>query len=76
MIDLTLTYAHKLSKIHLDNLWQVSFNLVLPFQACAAYCFITIPSIQSSVAQLQLYLLSGQCALLNQCYSQGMSATQ
>ncbi|XP_022318792.1 VPS35 endosomal protein-sorting factor-like [Crassostrea virginica] len=39
-------------------------------RACAAYCFITIPSVQSSLSQLQLYLLSGQCALLNQCYSQ------
>ncbi|XP_061175069.1 VPS35 endosomal protein-sorting factor-like [Saccostrea echinata] len=39
-------------------------------RACAAYCFITIPSLQSPMAQLQLYLLSGQCALLNQCYSQ------
>ncbi|XP_052263042.1 VPS35 endosomal protein-sorting factor-like isoform X1 [Dreissena polymorpha] len=40
-------------------------------RACAAYCFITIPSLQSVFAQLQLYLLSGQVALLNQCYSQG-----
>ncbi|KAK0049257.1 UPF0505 protein [Biomphalaria pfeifferi] len=40
-------------------------------RACAAYCFITIPSLQSIYSQLQLYLLSGQVALLNQCYSQG-----
>ncbi|KAH9503976.1 VPS35 endosomal protein sorting factor-like [Bulinus truncatus] len=40
-------------------------------RACAAYCFITIPSLQSVFSQLQLYLLSGQVALLNQCYSQG-----
>ncbi|XP_056017683.1 VPS35 endosomal protein-sorting factor-like [Ostrea edulis] len=39
-------------------------------RACAAYCFITIPSLQSPMSQLQLYLLSGQCALLNQCHSQ------
>ncbi|KAL3877496.1 hypothetical protein ACJMK2_035196 [Sinanodonta woodiana] len=39
-------------------------------RACAAYCFITIPSLQSVYSQLQLYLLSGQVALLNQCYSQ------
>ncbi|KAK6187960.1 hypothetical protein SNE40_005876 [Patella caerulea] len=40
-------------------------------RACAAYCFITIPSLQSVYSQLQLYLLSGQVALLNQCFSQG-----
>ncbi|XP_059139678.1 VPS35 endosomal protein-sorting factor-like [Physella acuta] len=40
-------------------------------RACAAYCFITIPSLQSVFSQLQLYLLCGQVALLNQCYSQG-----
>ncbi|XP_005101203.1 VPS35 endosomal protein sorting factor-like [Aplysia californica] len=40
-------------------------------RACAAYCFITVPSLQSVFSQLQLYLLSGQVALLNQCYSQG-----
>ncbi|XP_052791278.1 VPS35 endosomal protein-sorting factor-like [Mya arenaria] len=40
-------------------------------RACAAYCFITVPSLQSVFSQMQLYLLSGQVALLNQCYSQG-----
>ncbi|KAJ8318573.1 hypothetical protein KUTeg_003664 [Tegillarca granosa] len=39
-------------------------------RACAAYCFITIPSLQSILTQLQLYLMSGQVALLNQCCSQ------
>ncbi|KAK3713118.1 hypothetical protein RRG08_036730 [Elysia crispata] len=39
-------------------------------RACAAYSFITIPSLQSVFFQLQLYLISGQVALLNQCYSQ------
>ncbi|KAL5019246.1 hypothetical protein ScPMuIL_004968 [Solemya velum] len=39
-------------------------------RACAAYCFITIPSLQSVYCQLQLYLLCGQGALLNQCFSQ------
>ncbi|XP_076459289.1 VPS35 endosomal protein-sorting factor-like [Babylonia areolata] len=39
-------------------------------RACAAYSFITIPSLQSVYSQLQLYLVSGQVALLNQCYSQ------
>ncbi|XP_061404857.1 LOW QUALITY PROTEIN: VPS35 endosomal protein-sorting factor-like [Lethenteron reissneri] len=39
-------------------------------RACAAYCFITIPSLTSVFAQLNLYLLSGQVALANQCLSQ------
>ena len=42
-------------------------------RACAAYCFITIPSLQSQIEQLQLYLFSGQVALLNQCCSQADS---
>ncbi|XP_076073296.1 VPS35 endosomal protein-sorting factor-like [Mytilus galloprovincialis] len=42
-------------------------------RACAAYCFITVPSLQSHTSQLQLYLLSGQVALLNQCFSQADS---
>ncbi|XP_052071007.1 VPS35 endosomal protein-sorting factor-like [Mytilus californianus] len=42
-------------------------------RACAAYCFITVPSLQSQTSQLQLYLLSGQVALLNQCFSQADS---
>ena len=44
-------------------------------QACAAYSFITIPSLQSVYSQLQLYLVSGQVALLNQCFSQGWDQT-
>ncbi|XP_068081598.1 VPS35 endosomal protein-sorting factor-like isoform X2 [Anabrus simplex] len=39
-------------------------------RACAAYCFITIPSITSVFTRLELYLLSGQVALLNQCLGQ------
>ncbi|XP_069124492.1 VPS35 endosomal protein-sorting factor-like [Argopecten irradians] len=42
-------------------------------RACAAYCFITIPTLQSTMSQLHLYLLSGQVALQNQCYSQADS---
>lgn len=38
--------------------------------ACAAYCYITIPSITSVLMRLELYLLSGQVALLNQCLGQ------
>ncbi|XP_076844123.1 VPS35 endosomal protein-sorting factor-like isoform X2 [Brachyhypopomus gauderio] len=39
-------------------------------RACAAYCFITIPSLSSIFSRLYLYLLSGQVALANQCLSQ------
>uniref|UniRef100_A0A665UWG3 VPS35 endosomal protein-sorting factor-like n=1 Tax=Echeneis naucrates TaxID=173247 RepID=A0A665UWG3_ECHNA len=39
-------------------------------QACAAYSFITIPSLSSIFSRLSLYLLSGQVALANQCLSQ------
>ncbi|KAF7988840.1 hypothetical protein HCN44_007150 [Aphidius gifuensis] len=39
-------------------------------RACAAYSFITIPSLKNVQIRLQLYLLSGQIALLNQCYGQ------
>nr|XP_045583302.1 VPS35 endosomal protein-sorting factor-like isoform X1 [Procambarus clarkii] len=40
-------------------------------RACAAYCFITVPSLASSVMRLKLYLLSGTVALLNNCLGQG-----
>lgn len=40
-------------------------------RACAAYCFITVPSISSLIFRLELYLLSGQVALCNQCLGQG-----
>ncbi|KAJ8664206.1 hypothetical protein QAD02_024471 [Eretmocerus hayati] len=39
-------------------------------RSCAAFCFITIPSLTLVHTRLQLYLLSGQVALLNQCYGQ------
>ncbi|XP_058794245.1 VPS35 endosomal protein-sorting factor-like [Phymastichus coffea] len=39
-------------------------------RACAAFCFITVPSLTLVNTRLQLYLLSGQVALLNQCYGQ------
>lgn len=44
-----------------------------PLQACAAYSFITIPSLSNIFNRLNLYLLSGQVALANQCLSQGES---
>uniref|UniRef100_A0A8D2J2Z7 VPS35 endosomal protein-sorting factor-like n=1 Tax=Varanus komodoensis TaxID=61221 RepID=A0A8D2J2Z7_VARKO len=40
-------------------------------RACVAFCFITIPSLTSIFSRLNLYLLSGQVALANQCLSQG-----
>ncbi|KAB5555138.1 hypothetical protein PHYPO_G00030060 [Pangasianodon hypophthalmus] len=42
-------------------------------RACAAYSFITIPSLSSVFSRLHLYLLSGQVALANQCLSQADS---
>lgn len=39
-------------------------------RACAAFCFITIPSLTLVHTRLELYLLSGQVALLNQCLGQ------
>lgn len=39
-------------------------------KSCAAYCFITIPSITSVISRMNLYLMSGQVALLNLCFGQ------
>lgn len=39
-------------------------------KSCAAYSFITIPSIASVVSRMDLYLMSGQVALLNLCFGQ------
>ncbi|KAJ7305823.1 hypothetical protein JRQ81_010189, partial [Phrynocephalus forsythii] len=39
-------------------------------RACVAFCFITIPSLTSIFARLNMYLHSGQVALANQCLSQ------
>uniref|UniRef100_A0AAY4CNQ0 VPS35 endosomal protein-sorting factor-like n=1 Tax=Denticeps clupeoides TaxID=299321 RepID=A0AAY4CNQ0_9TELE len=49
------------------NLEPVIIQLI---HACAAYSFITIPSLTSFFSRLNLYLLSGQVALANQCLSQ------
>uniref|UniRef100_A0A8B9REH0 VPS35 endosomal protein-sorting factor-like n=1 Tax=Astyanax mexicanus TaxID=7994 RepID=A0A8B9REH0_ASTMX len=49
------------------NLETVIIQLI---HACAAYSFITIPSLTSIFSRLHLYLLSGQVALANQCLSQ------
>ncbi|XP_058453184.1 VPS35 endosomal protein sorting factor-like isoform X2 [Malaya genurostris] len=42
-------------------------------KACAAYCFITIPSIIEVTTRMELYLQSGQVALLNVCLQQADS---
>lgn len=39
-------------------------------KACSAYCVITIPSLESISKQMELYLASGQVALLNVCLGQ------
>lgn len=41
-------------------------------KACIAFSFISIPSITAIPNQMDLYLLTGQVALLNQCLGQGM----
>ncbi|KAK7080473.1 hypothetical protein SK128_016845 [Halocaridina rubra] len=40
-------------------------------RACAAYCFITIPSLANAATRMKLYLLSGCVALINNCLGQG-----
>lgn len=42
-------------------------------KSCAAYSYITIPSLMDVFSRLELYLVSGQVALLNQCLSQADS---
>ncbi|KAG2455769.1 CP062 protein, partial [Polypterus senegalus] len=49
------------------NLETVLSQLI---HACAAYCFITIPSLTGIFNRLILYLHSGQIALTNNCLSQ------
>ncbi|XP_068629579.1 VPS35 endosomal protein-sorting factor-like isoform X2 [Battus philenor] len=39
-------------------------------RACVAYCFVTVPSLHCTLARAQLYLLSGQAALLSGCIGQ------
>lgn len=47
--------------------------VLLPWlQACAAYCFITIPSLTNILDRLNLYLLSGRVAIANGALTQGV----
>lgn len=39
-------------------------------RACAAFCYITVPSIQSVPSQMDLYYLAGGAALINGCLGQ------
>lgn len=55
----------------MKNNLTLSCVMVLILQACAAYSFITIPSLTNVFQRLHLYLVSGQVALVNQCHSQG-----
>ncbi|CAG0921980.1 unnamed protein product [Notodromas monacha] len=45
-------------------------------RACVAFCFITIPSIESTLTRLDLYSLTGQVALANQCWGQAEACFQ
>ena len=64
-----LSYINLLFK-HL-TLYVYKSSCFYVVQACAAYCFITVPSLDGVFTRLNLYLLSGEVALLNQCLSQG-----
>lgn len=46
--------------------------MLLWLQACAAYCFITIPSLTNILDRLNLYLLSGRVAVANGALTQGV----
>lgn len=54
-----------------DESIYFDFSFPCLSQACVAYCFITIPSIEDIFMRLKLYLLSGQVAMANQAFSQG-----
>jgi len=47
-----------------------SKKTVLLLQACTAFSFITIPSLENNLAKFNLFIESGQTALNNQCVSQ------
>ena len=40
-------------------------------RACGAFAYITIPAIACPLTRFQLYLLSGQVSLTNECFGQG-----
>lgn len=69
------TLVHAVNKLAMDTQkivqGQHSAKTAAFVRACVAYCFITIPSIGSIQTQMDLYLLSGQVALVNLCLGQG-----
>jgi len=75
-IDAVLTFlVHSVNKLSVDTRKIVkgshSRKTAGFVRACAAYSFITIPSLHDIFSQLNLYLISGHVALINGCLSQG-----
>lgn len=70
-----ITLVHCVNKLAIDTRrivnGQHTRKTAAFVKACAAYCFITIPSIVSVITRMDLYLLSGQVALQNICLGQG-----
>lgn len=68
------TLVHSVNKLAMETCQIVKYKhsrKTLSFvKACVAFCFITIPSITSIQQQMDLYLLSGQVALVNNCLGQ------
>lgn len=69
-----VTLVHCVNKLAIDTRrivnGQHTRKTAAFVKGCAAYCFITIPSIVSVIVRMDLYLLSGQVALLNMCLGQ------
>ena len=59
--------------VRVSNIMHCVVIMMLPWlQACAAYCFITIPSLTNILDRLNLYLLSGRVAVANGALTQGV----
>ncbi|XP_075145399.1 VPS35 endosomal protein sorting factor-like [Haematobia irritans] len=71
------TLVHSVNKLAMEICQIVKYKhtrKTMGFvKACIAFCFITIPSISSVQQQMDLYLLSGQVALVNNCLGQADS---
>lgn len=69
-----VTLVHCVNRIAIDTRRNAPANSqrkTLAFtKACAAFCYITIPSIVAVATRMDLYLLSGQVALQNGCLGQ------
>ncbi len=70
-----VTLVHCVNKLAVDTRCIVNGHHTRKTDAfvkgCAAFCYITIPSIVSVMSRMDLYLLSGQVALTNVCLGQG-----